>query len=98
MPRSLMICLSIFIVLTGPARAARLRLDDKASLWPRASMNEKIDFTDRMGRSFKSLSAQLDNHYFMHCLEETANIGDTKELRLEEMIRACVSLLKEDKN
>lgn len=96
MLRSLMIYLSILVAATGPACAARLTLDDRASLWPRASMNEKIDFTDRMGRSFKALSSRLDNHYFMRCLEETANIGDTKELRLEEMVRACVSLLKDE--
>ena len=91
-----MIYLAVIVVPAGPACAARLTLDDRASLWPRASMNEKIASTDRMGRSFKSLSSGLDNHYFMRCLEETANIGDTKALRLEEMVRACVSVLKDE--
>ncbi|GEP02914.1 hypothetical protein MOX02_09520 [Methylobacterium oxalidis] len=55
-------------------------------------MDEKIDFTNRMGKAFVALSPELDNRFFMRCLEETANIGDTKDLRLEEMVRACVSL------
>jgi hypothetical protein len=28
----------------------------------------------------------------MHCLEETTNIGDTKDLRLDDMVRTCLSL------
>ena len=95
MPRLLMMYLALLVAATAPADAARLTLDDKASLWPRASADEKIDFTDRMGRSFGPLSARLDTHYFMKCLEETANIGDTRDLRLQEMVRTCVSLSQE---
>lgn len=81
--------------LAGQAQAARLTMNDKASIWPRASAADKIDFATRMGKSFQVLSPQLDKHYFMRCLEETANIGDPKELRLEEMVRTCVSLSKD---
>ncbi|AWN39237.1 hypothetical protein DK427_25485 [Methylobacterium radiodurans] len=72
--------------------AARLKLDDKASLWPRAGMEEKIDFTNRMGKSMTQLSPDLSNHYFMRCLEETANVGDTKGLTRGDLVRTCVSL------
>lgn len=70
----------------------KLKMSDRASLWPRASLDEKIDFTNRMGKSMTALSPDLDNRYFMRCLEETANIGDTKELTLSDMIKTCVSL------
>ncbi|MEA1832442.1 hypothetical protein U8607_10125 [Methylobacterium durans] len=78
--------------MAASAQSARLTMDDKASLWPKASMQEKIDFTNRMGKAFVALSPELDNRFFMRCLEETANIGDTKDLRLEEMVRACVAI------
>ena len=39
---------------------------------------------------------KLDAAYFMRCLEETANIGDTKDLRLEEMVRTCISLVRDE--
>lgn len=84
---------ALIAVSLGSAFAAGLlKLDDKASLWPSASMEAKIDFTNRMGKSMSKLSPDLDNRYFMRCLEETANIGDTKELTLSDMIRTCVSL------
>ncbi|WP_246695469.1 hypothetical protein [Methylobacterium sp. P1-11] len=79
-----------------PAEAARLTVDDRASLWPRASTTDKIDFSSRMGRAFHTLSPKLDAAYFMRCLEETANIGDTKDLRLEEMVRTCISLIRDE--
>ncbi|MCP1548510.1 hypothetical protein [Methylorubrum extorquens] len=72
--------------------AARLKMDDKASLWPRAGASEKIDFTNRVGKSMSTLSPDLDSGYFMRCLEEVANIGDTKDLTLSDMVRTCVSL------
>ncbi|MGU3341010.1 hypothetical protein ACLBXJ_23615 [Methylobacterium mesophilicum] len=75
---------------------ARLGVDDKASLWPRASMADKVDFTDRMGKAMRTLSPDLDSRYFMHCLEETANIGDTKDLTLNDMVRTCLSLHARD--
>lgn len=83
---------SIAMIPVATQAAARLKLDDKASLWPRAGMEEKIDFTNRMGRSMTQLSPDLSNTYFMRCLEETANIGDTKELTLGDLVRTCVAL------
>jgi hypothetical protein len=76
---------------SGPAWA-RLKMDDLASLWPRASMSDKIDFTNRMGKAMVALSPDLTREYFMRCLEETANIGDTRNLTLSDMVRTCVSL------
>ena len=85
-----------FAAPIGPADAARLTLNDEASPWPRASPNETIDVTDRIGRSFTPLSSRLDNHDFMRCPEETAGIGDPRERRLEEWVRTCVSLSREE--
>ena len=96
MQTKLIIVLIALTCGTLPADASRLTMDDKASLWPRASMTDKIDFSSRMGRAFHTLSPKLDEAYFMRCLEETANIGDTKELRLEEMVRACISLVRDE--
>jgi hypothetical protein len=79
------------VVMSGPAWA-RLKIDDLASTWPRASMSDKIDFTNRMGKAMSSLSPDLTREYFMRCLEETANVGDTKQLTLSDMVRTCVSL------
>lgn len=87
----LVLVAAMMLPLTAQA-AGRLKLDDRASLWPRAGMEEKIDFTNRMGKSMTQLSPELSNHYFMRCLEETANIGDTKELTLGDLVRTCVSL------
>ncbi|GJE60100.1 hypothetical protein [Methylobacterium trifolii] len=81
--------------LLGAAQAARLTMDDKAALWPRAPMQDKIDFTNRMGKAFSALSPDLTAPYFMRCLEETANIGNPGALRLEELVKACVSLNKD---
>ncbi len=75
---------------SGPAWA-RLKMDDLASLWPRASITDKIDFTNRMGRHGRALAGS-HREYFMRCLEETANIGDTRNLTLSDMVRTCVSL------
>lgn len=83
------------VALAGRAEAGRLTVDDRASLWPGASRADKIDFTERMGRAFAKLSPRLDEHYFMTCLEQTTNIGDTKDLRLEAMVRTCISLVND---
>lgn len=81
------------LALVGPSLAAtRLKMDDKASLWPRSGASEKIDFTNRVGKSMSTLSPNLDSRYFMRCLEEVANIGDTKDLTMSDMVRTCVSL------
>ena len=69
-----------------------MKIDDLASSWPRASMADKIDFTNRMGKAMSALSPELTREYFMRCLEETANVGDTKQLTLSDMVRTCVSL------
>lgn len=94
--RSLVCFLLCPMLVIGSAEAARLSMDDKASLWPRASLDEKVDFTNRMGKAFSAISPELDNRYFMRCLEETANIGNPGTLRLEEMVKACVSLKKDE--
>ena len=67
-------------------------MDDRASLWPRASTTDKIDFAERMGKAMSALSPDLNSPYFMRCLEETANIGNTGTLTLSDMVRTCVSL------
>ncbi len=54
-------------------------------------MSDKIDFTNRMGKAMRSLSADLTREYVMRCLEETANIGNTRELTLCDMVRTWVS-------
>ncbi len=95
MRRSIILFLFFSCALAGSAQA-RLSMDDKADLWPRASMTDKIDFTNRMGKAFSALSPNLDNHYFMRCLEETANIGNPGALRLEDLVKACVSLDKKE--
>ncbi|MGU3539402.1 hypothetical protein [Methylobacterium sp. A54F] len=84
------------LLLTATARSAdaagTLRMDDLASQWPRAGRSEKVDFTDRMGRAMIALSPDLTNTYFLNCLEETANIGDTKELTLGDFVRTCIAM------
>ncbi|MHC2020849.1 hypothetical protein [Methylobacterium sp. CM6247] len=89
---ALVICL---IVLPSIADAARLTMDDKVSRWPRASTDEKIDFATRMGKAFSSLNAELDKNYFIRCLEETANIGNPGEIKLESAVKMCVSVKKD---
>lgn len=96
MQAKLIIVLMALTCAILPAEAARLTVDDRASLWSRASTTDKIDFSSRMGRAFHTLSPKLDAAYFMRCLEETANIGDTKDLRLEEMVRTCISLSRDE--
>lgn len=93
MGRAAAIGVFVALALVSPSlAAARLKMDDKASLWPRAGANEKIDFTNRVGKSMSTLTPDLDSRYFMRCLEEVANIGDTKDLTMSDMVRTCVSL------
>ncbi|GJE72340.1 hypothetical protein [Methylorubrum podarium] len=93
MRRAAAIGVLFVLSLAAPCLAAgRLKMDDKASLWPRSAAGEKIDFTNRVGKSMSTLSPGLDSNYFMRCLEEVANIGDTKDLTLSDMVRTCVSL------
>jgi hypothetical protein len=94
MTRIFVMSLLLFSNATLAARADRLKLDDRASLWPRASATDKVDFSNRMGKAFVALSPGLDREYFLRCLEETANIGDTGVLTLQEMVKTCVSLQK----
>ena len=88
------VSLLLFSNIAVAAQADRLKLDDRASLWPRASATDKIDFSNRMGKAFVALAPGLDREYFMRCLEETANIGNTGDLTLQEMVKTCVSLQK----
>ncbi|SEP46183.1 hypothetical protein SAMN04487843_12320 [Methylobacterium sp. ap11] len=91
MLRFMIVLLSCSVAMVGPA-CARLGVDDLASTWPRASATDKIDFATRMGKAMSSLAPGLDRDYFMRCLEETANIGDTKALTLSDTVRTCVAL------
>ncbi|SFG99423.1 hypothetical protein SAMN05192565_12230 [Methylobacterium gossipiicola] len=76
------------------AEAAKLTMDDKVARWPRATTEEKIDFATRMGKAFSSLSPDLDRNYFIKCLEETANIGNPGDIKLEEAVKMCVAVNK----
>lgn len=91
MRRIMIVLLSCLPAFSGPAWAG-LKVDDLASVWPRASMTDKIDFANRMGKAMTALSPDLNRDYFMRCREETANIGNTKELTLSDMVRTCVAL------
>ncbi|VUD69568.1 hypothetical protein MET9862_00119 [Methylobacterium symbioticum] len=77
---------------SAPFAATKLKMDDKASLWPRADRSAKMDFTQRMGKAMTQLSPDLTNEYFLRCLEETANIGDTKDLTLGDLVKTCISM------
>ncbi|KQP56358.1 hypothetical protein ASG40_04595 [Methylobacterium sp. Leaf399] len=70
-------------------------MDDKVARWPRATTGEKVDFATRMGRAFSSLSPELDMNYFIKCLEETANIGNPGDIKLEQAVKICVSVKKD---
>lgn len=78
--------------LAGAAQAARLTLDDTVTRWPRASTDDKVDFATRMGKAFSSLSPELDMNYFIRCLEETANIGNPGDIKLEQAVKICVAV------
>ncbi|NEU11169.1 hypothetical protein G3T14_03375 [Methylobacterium sp. BTF04] len=67
-------------------------MDDKVGRWPRATTEEKVDFATRMGKAFSALSPGLDRNYFIKCLEETANIGNPGDIKLEEAVKMCVAV------
>jgi hypothetical protein len=82
------------VFVASHAEAAKLTMDDKVARWPRATTEEKIDFATRMGKAFSSLSPDLDRNYFIKCLEETANIGNPGDIKLEEAVKMCVAVNK----
>ena len=82
------------VLASSQAEAAKLTMDDKVARWPRATTEEKIDFATRMGKAFSSLSPGLDRNYFIKCLEETANIGNPRDIKLEEAVKMCVAVDK----
>lgn len=82
------------LVTATAAEAARLTMDDKVARWPRATTDEKIEFATRMGKAFSSLAPGLDRNYFIKCLEETANIGNPGDIKLEEAVKMCVAVNK----
>ena len=82
------------LCMAGGAQAARLTMDDKVARWPRATTDEKIEFATRMGKAFSSLAPGLDRNYFIKCLEETANIGNPGDIKLEEAVKMCVAVNK----
>jgi hypothetical protein len=82
------------VLASSQAEAAKLTMDDKVARWPRATTEEKIDFATRMGKAFSSLSPGLDRNYFIKCLEETANIGNPRDIKLEEAVKMCVAVNK----
>ena len=92
MMRRLSILLGSALALASNAEAARLTLDDPVAVWPRTPAADKVDFATRMGKAFSSLSPQLDREYFVRCLEETANIGNPRDTRLEQAVKICVSV------
>ncbi|MCJ2079927.1 hypothetical protein [Methylobacterium sp. J-090] len=82
------------LCMAGGAQAAKLTMDDKVARWPRATTDEKIEFATRMGKAFSSLAPGLDRNYFIKCLEETANIGNPGDIKLEEAVKMCVAVNK----
>ncbi len=90
--RYLSFVLCFAVGLAGSAQAAKLALDDTVTRWPRASTDDKVDFATRMGKAFSSLSPELDMNYFIRCLEETANIGNPGDIKLEQAVKICVSV------
>lgn len=90
MPRKLTIAL-LFVLGTVISAEARLTVTDKLSTYRRATSEERIDLATRLGKSFSTLSPGLDRDYFIKCLEETVNIGDPRDLELDEAIRLCVA-------
>jgi len=92
MRTSFKILLCSALSLSTGAQAAKLTMDDKVARWPRATTEEKVDFATRMGKAFSSLSPSLDRNYFIKCLEETANIGNPRDIKLEEAVKMCVAV------
>lgn len=84
--------LILFFVSVGAGIAeARLTVTDKLSTYRRASSQDRIDLATRLGKSFSSLAPGLNRDYFIKCLEETVNIGDPRDLELDEAVRLCVA-------
>jgi hypothetical protein len=92
MIRRLSILLCCAVGTASTAKAARLTLDDPVAIWSRTPTADRVDFATRMGKAFSSLSPQLDRDYFVRCLEETANIGNPRETKLEQAVKICVSV------
>lgn len=87
---TVLLCCAVGAVTT--AEAARLTLDDPVANWPRTPTADRVDFATRMGKAFSSLSPRLDRDYFVRCLEETANIGNPRDTKLEQAVKICVSV------
>lgn len=85
---------AILAAATGAAQA-RLSVTDRLSTYRRASSAERIDLAARLAKSFSALSPRLDRDYFIRCLEETANIGDPRDLELDAAVRLCVAAVPE---
>lgn len=81
----------LMTVLVIPSAQARLSVTDKLSTYRRATSEERIDLATRLGKSFSALSPGLTRDYFIKCLEETVNIGDRRDLALDEAVRLCVA-------
>ena len=92
--RAVILASGLLGVLTGAAEA-RLSVTDKLSTYRRASSEERIDLANRLAKSFSALSPRLDRDYFIRCLEETANIGDPRDLELDAAVRLCVAAVPE---
>lgn len=92
MIRRLSVLLWCAVGVASAAEAARLTLDDPVANWSRTPTADRVDFATRMGKAFSSLSPQLDREYFVRCLEETANIGNPRETKLEQAVKICVSV------
>lgn len=90
MPRKFTIAL-LFFLGTVISAEARLKVTDKLSTYRHATSEERIDLATRLGKSFSTLSPGLDRDYFIKCLEETVNIGNPRDLELDEAIRLCVA-------
>ncbi|WP_156634097.1 hypothetical protein [Methylobacterium sp. Leaf113] len=69
-----------------------MTLDDPVARWPRTPTPDKIAFATRMAKAFASVSPELDRNYFVRCLEETANIGNPRDIKLEQAVKICVAV------
>jgi hypothetical protein len=92
MVRNLTVFLFCAVGAASRAEAARLTLDDPVASWSRTPTADRVDFATRMGKAFSSLSPQLDRDYFIRCLEQTANIGNPRDTKLEQAVKICVSV------
>ncbi|GBU19307.1 hypothetical protein AOPFMNJM_2660 [Methylobacterium jeotgali] len=88
--RDLTFVLGFMVFLTGAAEA-RLSVVDKISTYRRAPPADRLDLATRLGKSFSALSPGLDKEYFLRCLEETANVGDPRDIEIEAAVKLCVA-------